>query len=151
MNNKNVGMLEINQVINTQKREEFKKQFRQYKDNGNEIIFKNLTINVNKELARQNEQVEELQKEIDSKSTDKDRIEAIMKLTDTEMRLHMIQLNNHLFNPQQEEENKPVWNEQAGMYLTPEQELKEKRSKIMAIKDTKERQAMITANLHLFK
>lgn len=151
MNNKNVGMLEINQVINTQKREEFKKQFRQYKDNGNEIIFKNLTINVNKELARQNEQVEELQKEIDSKSTDKERIEAIMKLTDTEMRLHMIQLNKHLFNPQQEEENKPVWNEQAGMYLTPEQELKEKRNFIMAIKDTKERQAMITANLHLFK
>ena len=150
MNNKNVGMLEINQVINTQKREEFKKQFRQYKDNGNEIIFKNLTINVNKELARQNEQVEELQKEIDSKSTDKERIEAIMKLTDTEMRLHMIQLNNHLFNPQQEEENKPVWNEQAGMYLTPEQELKEKRSKIMAIPNQQDRQKMIMANLHLF-
>lgn len=149
MTKQNVGMVEIQQVINPQLREEFMKQFRRLAMNNNTVP-KDLTFAVNKELDRQNDKLASLQAEIDQLSTDTERKYAIMKVTDNGMRMRLISLYNHLFTQQQEEQPSAVWDEKAGLFSTPEQQVKEKRQRIMAIKDPKERQAMIAVNLDLF-
>lgn len=148
-----VGTKEIQQVMNRQAREDFMTHYRRLVQSNDKGMMDRLTVEVNKELDRQEKVISALQADIDQLSSEGEQKEAIMKIADNAVRGRMIQLNKNLFNPQpnSDEVVTTVWNERAGMYMTPEQENKERRNFIMAIKDTKERQAMIAANLHLFK
>lgn len=150
-----VKMVDIQGIINDRAREGYLNAFRRAHTGRNiqnkEQTLKRLSVEVKRELEQQNNNIKQIQSDLMALATDEERKKAIMQVEDSKIRTRMIANNSELFTIKPaDNRSEPVWDEQAGMYLTDEQKKKAKRKIIMDIKDTRERQKVISENLDLF-
>lgn len=76
----------------------------------------------------------------------------IIAINEDAIRTQLIAENIHLFDnkPTEQPKVKTVYDEELGMNIPEEMQKKLKREKIMSIKDPREREQMIMANIELF-